>query len=358
MHEVESYRGDTDRALTDLRAHVATGGVAVLVVAGPGTAQRAMEQLREADVPAVLVDAAAGRAGAGPGHRHLRADLDRRLRPPAAALVRAHRGRPDRQPGGATGGRARSAASRRRNAVDPVTLKPGDYVVHAQHGIGKFVDMVQRTVRRRHPRVPGASSTRRASAASPATGCSCPPTRSTSSARYVGGEVPTLNKLGGADWAKTKGRARKAVRQIAAQARAALRRPRSPRPGTRSRRTRPWQRELEDAFPYTETPDQMAAIDEVKADMERPVPMDRVISGDVGYGKTEIAVRAAFKAVQDGKQVVVLVPTTLLAQPAPVDLLRADARVPGHRPGAVPVHRRRRGRSRRSRAWPTAASTS
>src|ERR1700726_4862412 len=76
----------------------------------------------------------------------------------------------------------------------------------------------------------------------------------------------------------------------------------------------PWQRELEDAFPYVETPDQLAAIDEVKRDMERPVPMDRLISGDVGYGKTEIAVRAAFKAVQDGKQVAVLVPTTLLAQ--------------------------------------------
>src|SRR5207244_1228645 len=76
----------------------------------------------------------------------------------------------------------------------------------------------------------------------------------------------------------------------------------------------PWQRELEDAFPYVETPDQQAAIDEVKQDMEQPVPMDRVICGDVGYGKTEIAVRAAFKAVQDGKQVAVLVPTTLLAQ--------------------------------------------
>src|SRR4029078_2027032 len=76
----------------------------------------------------------------------------------------------------------------------------------------------------------------------------------------------------------------------------------------------PWQREMEDAFPFTETPDQASAIDEVKADMEKAVPMDRVISGDVGYGKTEIAVRAAFKAVQDGKQVAVLVPTTLLAQ--------------------------------------------
>ena len=92
--------------------------------------------------------------------------------------------------------------------------------------------------------------------------------------------------------------------------------------------------------------------------MERPVPMDRVISGDVGFGKTEIAVRAAFKAVQDGKQVAVLVPTTLLATQHLADLHRADAGVPGHRPGAVAVHRRRRVPRRRSRGWPTAASTS
>jgi len=131
--------------------------------------------------------------------------------------------------------------------------------------------------------------------------------------RYVGGEAPTLNRLGGADWAKTKGRARKAVKEIAGE----LIRLYSVRMATRGHAfgpDSPWQRELEDAFPYTETPDQMAAIDEVKHDMEQQVPMDRVICGDVGYGKTEIALRAAFKAVQDGKQVAVLVPTTLLAQ--------------------------------------------
>ena len=130
--------------------------------------------------------------------------------------------------------------------------------------------------------------------------------------RYVGGEVPTLNKLGGADWAKTKGRARRAVREIAAQL-VQLYAARQSAPGHAFAPDTPWQRELEDAFPFTETPDQLSAIDEVKADMERPVPMDRVVSGDVGFGKTEIAVRAAFKAVQDGKQVAVLVPTTLLA---------------------------------------------
>jgi transcription-repair coupling factor (superfamily II helicase) len=131
--------------------------------------------------------------------------------------------------------------------------------------------------------------------------------------RYVGGESPTLHRLGGADWQKAKGRARKAVKQIAGEL-IRLYAARTSAPGYAFGPDTPWQHELEDAFGYTETPDQAAAIDEVKADMEKPYPMDRVICGDVGYGKTEIAVRAAFKAVQDGKQVAVLVPTTLLAQ--------------------------------------------
>ena len=131
--------------------------------------------------------------------------------------------------------------------------------------------------------------------------------------RYVGGETPTLHKLGGSEWAKSKQRARKAVREIAAQL-IQLYAARQNAPGYAFGPDTPWQRELEDAFPYQETLDQLTAIDEVKGDMEKPVPMDRLICGDVGYGKTEIAVRAAFKAVQDGKQVAVLVPTTLLAQ--------------------------------------------
>jgi transcription-repair coupling factor (superfamily II helicase) len=131
--------------------------------------------------------------------------------------------------------------------------------------------------------------------------------------RYVGGENPTLNRLGGSDWTKTKNRARKAVREIAAGL-IRLYSARMATPGHAFGPDTPWQRELEDAFPYVETPDQLAAIDEVKADMEKPLPMDRIICGDVGYGKTEVAVRAAFKAVQDGKQVAILVPTTLLAQ--------------------------------------------
>ncbi|BAS13351.1 transcription-repair-coupling factor [Arthrobacter sp. Hiyo8] len=131
--------------------------------------------------------------------------------------------------------------------------------------------------------------------------------------RYVGGDTPSLSKMGGADWASTKSKARKAVKEIAGE----LIRLYSARMASRGHAfapDTPWQRELEEAFPYVETPDQLTTINEVKADMEREIPMDRLVSGDVGYGKTEIAVRAAFKAVQDGKQVAVLVPTTLLAQ--------------------------------------------
>ncbi|HEX8631549.1 MAG TPA: transcription-repair coupling factor, partial [Catenuloplanes sp.] len=131
--------------------------------------------------------------------------------------------------------------------------------------------------------------------------------------RYVGGEQPTLHKMGGSEWQKAKARAKKAVREIAAQL-IQLYAARQASKGHAFGPDTPWQRELEDAFPYTETPDQLSAIHEVKHDMELSTPMDRLICGDVGYGKTEIAVRAAFKAVQDGKQVAILVPTTLLAQ--------------------------------------------
>src|SRR4029079_6668350 len=129
--------------------------------------------------------------------------------------------------------------------------------------------------------------------------------------RYVGGDAPSRGRLGGADWDKRKGRARKAVRQIAAEL-IKLYAARQATQGHAFGPDTPWQRELEDAFPFNETPDQLTTVDEVKADMMRTVPMDRLVCGDVGYGKTEIAVRAAFKAVQDGKQVAVLVPTTLL----------------------------------------------
>ncbi|GAC1383230.1 MAG: hypothetical protein NVSMB48_15980 [Marmoricola sp.] len=204
----------------------------------------------------------------------------------------------------------RSMPTRRKKQIDPLELKPGDYVVHEQHGVGRFVEMKQReiagAVREYLVLEYGASKK-----GFPNDTLLVPADALDQVTRYVGGEQPSLDRLGGADWAKRKGRAKKAVRQIAAEliklyaARQASR-------GHAFGPDTPWQRELEDAFPFQETPDQLTTVDEVKADMERVVPMDRLICGDVGYGKTEIAVRAAFKAVQDGKQVAVLVPTTLL----------------------------------------------
>jgi transcription-repair coupling factor (superfamily II helicase) len=206
----------------------------------------------------------------------------------------------------------RRLPSRRRNVVDPLQLKPGDFVVHEQHGVGRYVEMMQRTVggaTREYLVIEYAPSKR----GQPGDRLFVPSDALDQVTRYVGGEAPQLNRMGGADWAKTKGRARKAVRQIAGEL-IRLYSARMASTGYAFGPDTPWQRELEDAFPYVETPDQLSCIEEVKADMEKPIPMDRLICGDVGYGKTEIAVRAAFKAVQDGKQVAVLVPTTLLVQ--------------------------------------------
>ncbi|HZQ27629.1 MAG TPA: transcription-repair coupling factor, partial [Acidimicrobiales bacterium] len=130
---------------------------------------------------------------------------------------------------------------------------------------------------------------------------------------YTGGETPSLHKLGGSDWQKSKARVRSAVREIA-QELVVLYRKRVTSPGHPFNPDTPWQRELEEQFPYQETPDQLKAIVEMKEDMESEHPMDRLVCGDVGFGKTEIALRGVFKAVQDGKQAAVLVPTTLLAQ--------------------------------------------
>ena len=131
--------------------------------------------------------------------------------------------------------------------------------------------------------------------------------------KYVGGEAPVLSRMGGTDWARVKGNARKAVRKIAID----LVKLYSARMKSKGHAFGPdtaWQQELEDAFTFQETPDQLTTIEEIKRDMEKPIPMDRLLAGDVGYGKTEVAVRAAFKAIQDGKQVAMLVPTTLLVR--------------------------------------------
>ncbi|RSN31838.1 transcription-repair coupling factor [Amycolatopsis sp. WAC 01416] len=309
-----NYRGEVERATTDLRAHTAAGGTAVLVVAGHGTAARAVEQLSAGEVPASLAEGITGPLTPGVVTVTCGGLSDGFVSPERALVVLSESDLTGRGSGAGTSTKDFSTKmpSRRRNAVDPLALKTGDYVVHDQHGIGRFIEMVQRTVAgatREYLLLEYASSKR----GHPGDRLFVPTDQLDEVSRYVGGELPTLNKLGGSDWKNTKAKAKKAVKEIAAEL-VQLYAARQSAPGHAFGQDTPWQNELEDAFPFTETNDQLAAIDEVKADMESGVPMDRVICGDVGYGKTEIAVRAAFKAVQDGKQVAVLVPTTLLAQ--------------------------------------------
>ena len=210
----------------------------------------------------------------------------------------------------------RKLASKRGAAVDPLTLKPGDYVVHEVHGIGRFVELVRRRSgigKQQHEReyllIEYAPSKRGGSGDT----LFVPTDHLDLLTRYVGGEAPVLSKMGGSDWSRQKGNARKAVRKIAIDL-VKLYSARMSAAGYAFGPDTAWQREMEEAFEFVETPDQLSTIEEVKRDMERAVPMDRLLAGDVGYGKTEVAVRAAFKAIQDGKQVALLVPTTLLAR--------------------------------------------
>ena len=202
--------------------------------------------------------------------------------------------------------------SKRKKNIDPLQLKAGDFVVHEQHGIGRYVEMVQRTVGgvvREYLVIEYASAKR----GQPGDRIFVPTDALDQISKYIGGESPTIHRIGSGEWSKAKSRARKAVKEIAGEL-IRLYAARTSAPGFAFSPDTPWQRELEDNFAYVETADQLSTIEDVKRDMERPYPMDRLICGDVGYGKTEIAVRAAFKAVQDGKQVAVLVPTTLLVQ--------------------------------------------
>ncbi|MFG1911684.1 transcription-repair coupling factor [Kribbella sp. NPDC048928] len=315
VHEVDPYRGETGAATEDIRGWLRDGWRVVCVTEGHGPAQRLAEVFSEAELPARAVE----------GIEEI----------PEPGVVLISQGQLDHgfiaegikfavltendlagQRSAAERRSQQRMPSRRKKTIDPLELQPGDHVVHEQHGVGRYVEMMQRTVgtgtqkaTREYVVIEFAPSKR----GQPGDRLYVPTDQLDQVTRYVGGEQPSLDKMGGGDWAKRKGRARRAVRQIAGEL-IKLYAARQATKGHAFAKDTPWQRELEDAFPFVETPDQLSTIDDVKHDMERVMPMDRIVCGDVGYGKTEIAVRAAFKAVQDGKQVAVLVPTTLLVQ--------------------------------------------
>ncbi|HEY7465000.1 MAG TPA: transcription-repair coupling factor [Candidatus Limnocylindria bacterium] len=264
-------------------------------------ASRIGELLEEAGVPAAAVAELAEappRGAIGLVHGSLSSGLTHR---PSGLLVLT-----DRELFGATRVR-RLAPGKRVVSRDLIgKLEAGDLVVHVDHGIARYVGMTQREYGgdvKEYLQLDFAGDDK----------IFLPADQIGRISRYSGGAGPALSKLGGTDWERTKRRVRRAVAELAEDL-LEIYAAREAAPGFSFSPDAVWQRELEEAFPYTETPDQARTIEEVKADMLRRRPMDRLVCGDVGYGKTEVALRAAFKAVQDGKQVAVLVPTTVLAQ--------------------------------------------
>jgi transcription-repair coupling factor (superfamily II helicase) len=306
---IDPMRGDIDRTVAALREAVDGHFTVVFATHGHGMLERYAGIFRNSDLPVHIVEKLVATPTKGSVHlttsviaHGFESQSEQILFMTERDLTGSKGSVKDNQ----------RLPSKRKATIDPLELRAGDFVVHEQHGIGRYLELVQRTVAdvtREYLVIEYASAKR----GHPGDRIFVPTDVLEQVSKYVGGETPTVHRIGSGEWQKAKGRARKAVRQIAGEL-IRLYAARTSSPGFAFSPDTPWQRELEDSFSYIETPDQLATINDVKADMERPYPMDRIICGDVGYGKTEIAIRAAFKAVQDGKQVAVLVPTTLLVQ--------------------------------------------
>ncbi|MDQ6927666.1 MAG: DEAD/DEAH box helicase, partial [Actinomycetota bacterium] len=290
--------GDGSRLARQLTDLLADGYLVVVAADGTGSAARLAATLTEHGVSLPIVTAVTGAQSC-----IVIQSLERGFVLPQLKLAVLTEG-------DVTGRRRPHRAPRVRKRTDAQgffdDLQPGDYVVHHQHGVARYGGMVKRAI----------GGTERDYLLLEYRGGDklyVPSDQIDAVRHYTGGDTPSLSRLGGTDWARTKSRVKSAVREIAEEL-VQLYRTRMASPGHAFPPDTPWQRELEDAFPFQETPDQLRAITEVKADMEQPVPMDRLVCGDVGFGKTEVAIRAAFKAAQDGRQTAILVPTTLLAQ--------------------------------------------
>jgi transcription-repair coupling factor (superfamily II helicase) len=291
--------GDPTGLITRLTELLSQGYRVVLAADGPASAERLRQITLEGGLDLAVVEA--GTDLSTPGGRIVVAPLQRGCTLPAAKIsILAE--------ADLTGRRRAHRAARPRSRDSAgffEDLRPGNYVVHYQHGVGKYEGMVTRAIG-------GVERDYLLVAYKGGDKLYIPSDQIDALRHYVGGETPTLHRLGGADFAKSKARVKSAVREIA-QELVLLYQQRVNASGHAFGSDTPWQREMEEAFGYVETPDQKTAIEDIKADMERPFPMDRLLCGDVGFGKTEVAIRAAFKAIQDGMQVAVLAPTTLLA---------------------------------------------
>ncbi|QPZ39510.1 transcription-repair coupling factor [Paramicrobacterium chengjingii] len=315
---VPSFQGNVDGAIGHVDERRLAGWSIAVAAQGQGLVERALDVLTERGIPARIVEELPDAVETGVVYL-VQAVIEHGFELPGISFALVGEAEFYGRSVGYDSRAVKKLATRRKNVVDPLQLKAGDHVVHQTHGIGRFVEMTRREVStggrnavktmREYLVLEYAPSKR----GFPGDKLLVPTDQLDLLTRYVGGESPALSKMGGSDWSQAKSKARKAVRDIAVEL-VKLYAARMAAKGHAFGPDTPWQRELEDAFPFAETPDQLTTIDEVKRDMERPIPMDRLLSGDVGFGKTEVAVRAAFKAVQEGKQVAILVPTTLLVK--------------------------------------------
>ena len=308
--QLSTYGGSLETAAGDME-HYLTAGYRVIVLCGGEVRARNMQRLlQERHITAALSLTGEALPEKGQAAIMLGA-LSAGSEWPALKLAVLTEGQLTESVSGKNRKPRRVKDSSRQKLQSYTDLTPGDLVVHAHHGIGRFVEMLRLPVdgvEKDYIKIAYAGSD-----------CLYVPATSLDLvSKYIGagdeGEKPTkLNKLGGTEWAKTTYRAKAAAKELAAGL-IRLYAQRQRQPGFAFSPDSPWQREFEDAFDYEETADQLRAIEEIKGDMEKPVPMDRLLCGDVGYGKTEVALRAVMKCILDGKQAAILVPTTVLAQ--------------------------------------------
>ena len=303
--QLSSYGASLETAVSDLAHYVGEGYATVVLVSGEQRALNLQTLLREQKLKTAVDFSlhdlpAPGKAVIAVG------GLSAGMEYPEARFAVLTEGQ------AVPGKKKKSKAVTNRQKLDSYAdLSPGDLVVHEHHGIGRFVDMVTMTV-------DGVAKDYVKIAYAGADVLYVPATQLDLVSKYIGSgedaqETRKLNKLGGTEWEKAKIRAKKAVKDLA-KGLIQLYAQRQRQPGYAFSPDSEWMREFEDQFQYTETDDQLRCIAEIKQDMEQPRPMDRLLCGDVGYGKTEVAFRAIMKCVLDGKQAAILVPTTVLAR--------------------------------------------
>ncbi len=309
--QLSAYGGNLDAAASDL-THYLAAKFSVILLCGNQTRCRNMHRMLEERGISAALDFALSAMPKGGEVRIVEGALSAGAEYPQLSLVILTEGQLTASTAGKKASPKGGKKDNRQKLLSYTDLTPGDLVVHTHHGIGRFEGM------RKMP-VDGVEKDYIKIAYAGGDSLYVPATQLDLVSKYIGGggdddsRPMKLNKLGGAEWKKQKSRAKAAAKDLA-KGLIALYAERQRRPGFAFSPDSPWQKEFEEAFDYVETDDQLRCIEDIKKDMERPTPMDRLLCGDVGYGKTEVALRAVMKCILDGKQAAILVPTTVLAQ--------------------------------------------